>query len=80
MREVVSFIMGVILMLYVLYFALPMLSNEKAATASILNQTDPTIAQSLTLGAGFYAVLPFAGILVGIFLIIAFALRREQFE
>ena len=80
MREVVGGITGIIVTLYLLYFALPLLETERIASLQFFNQTDPTIATSLTLGSGWYTALPFIGIMVMVFLLIAYALRREPFE
>lgn len=80
MRQIVAGITGVIMTLYLLYFAIPMLSIQYTASTSFFNQTDPTIVLSTTLGTGFYTILPLIGIFVMAFLVIAYALRREPFE
>lgn len=80
MREVVSLIVGIVMVLYALYFAIPMLNNERAATVGFINMTDPTINNSVTLGVGFYDALPFIPIIVGIFLLISYSLRRDPLE
>lgn len=80
MREVVAMIAGIVLAGYILFFALPMLTNEKSAMSSMLNATDPTISLSQNLGQGFYTALPLVPILVAVFLIIAYALRRDPLE
>lgn len=80
MRETVSLVMGIIMMLFVLYFAIPLLATEKTATSTFFNQTDTTISTSTVLGNGFYMILPLAGILAGVFLYIAYALRRDALE
>lgn len=80
MRETVSLVMGIIMMLFVLYFAIPLLATEKTATTALFNQTDPTISTSTTLGNGFYMILPLGGILAGVFLYIAYSLRRDALE
>lgn len=75
MRSIIGMIGGVIMAGYVLYYAIPMLSYEKTATASIFNATDPTISLAQTMGTGFYSALPLFGVLAAAFLIIAIALR-----
>ena len=80
MREVVALIAGIVLAGYALFFALPMLNTEKSAMNALLNATDPTIALSQSLGQGFYNALPFIPIIVGVFLIISYALRRDPLE
>ncbi len=80
MREVVGLIGGIILALYTLFFLVPMLSFTKAGESSLFNSTDPTISMSYTLGTGMYNVIWFIPLLVGAFLIISFALRRDIYE
>lgn len=80
MKEIVGLVVGIPMALYSLYFFLPLLSSEHAATQSFFNQTDPVIAQANDFGQGWFLVLPLAGIFVGAFLFISIALRRSQFE
>lgn len=80
MREVVALVGGIVMAAYILFFALPLLQTEKTAMGSLLNATDPTIALSNQLGQGFYSALPLIPVLVGVILIIAYALRRDQLE
>lgn len=80
MREVIGVIGGITIAEFALYFFLPALTLTKAGESALLNSTDPTIALSQNLGGGFYSVLPFIPIIVGVFLIISFALRRDILE
>lgn len=80
MRQVVSLIGGIVIALYALFFIVPMLSSTKTGEVSLFNSTDPTISLSQTLGTGFYSAIWFVPIIVGVFLLIAFALRRDVYE
>lgn len=80
MREVVGALTGVIITLYLLYFAIPMLSITHDSAILFFNQTDPTISTTLALGSGWYSALPLVGILVMAFLLFSYALRREPYE
>lgn len=80
MRQVIGMVGGIGIALFMMYFALPMLTITKSGEASLINATDPDIALSQNLGSGFYTVLPLIPILVGAFFLISFALRRDAFE
>lgn len=80
MREVVSLIGGIVIALYSLFFIVPMLSATKAGEAPLFNSTDPTISLSQNLGSGIYTIIWFIPIIVGSFLLISFALRRDIYE
>ena len=80
MKQVVTLIVGIVLALYSLFFIVPMLSTTKTGESSLFNQTDPTIALSNTLGTGFYSAIWFVPVIVGVFLLISFALRRDAYE
>lgn len=75
MRTVIAMVGGIVMMLYILYFGIPLLNYEKSATASIFNSSDTTISVSQTFGNGFYTALPLMGIIAAVFLVIAIALR-----
>lgn len=76
MREIVGGLTGIFMGLYFMYFGIPALSIEHTNFNMIVNATDPTIAQSYTLGSGFYTIMPMIPILVGAFVIISTALKR----
>lgn len=80
MREIVGFIGALVLALYALFFIVPMLSVTKSGEAPLFNATDPTIALSNTIGTGFYNVIWFIPIIVGAFLLISVAIRRDPFD
>ena len=80
MRQVISLIGGIILAIYSLYFIVPMLSITKTGESALFNSSDTTIALSQNLGQGMYTVIWFIPVVVGVFLIISFALRRDAFE
>jgi len=80
MKMVVSTLMGIILCLYLFYFFYPLLQTEKAASDLLFNTTDPVIVTSYALGTGFYAALPFIPILVGLFVLFAYSLKRSLYE
>jgi hypothetical protein len=80
MKLVVSTLMGIILTLYFMYYFFPLLTTEHAQTTLLFNATDPDIALSYTFGAGFLAALPFIPILVGLFVLFAYALKRSMYD
>ena len=80
MRQVVSLIVGIIVALWLNFFLVPMLSTTKTGEAPLFNATDPTISLSQTLGTGFYSAIWFVPVIIGVFLIISYALRREAWE
>ena len=77
MRQVVSALVGIFMALYFMYFFYPLLSTSHTNFNILVNATDPVIAQSYTLGSGFYMVIPAIPLLVGAFVIINFALKRD---
>lgn len=80
MRVVVGLITGIFMSLYFMYMFIPMLSSSHTNFQPLLNATDPTIAASFNLGAGFYTAGPFIPLLVGSFIIISVALKRGADE
>lgn len=80
MRVIVATITGILMSLYFMYFFFPLLAIEHTQFNSLVNSTDPVISQSYTFGSGFYLVLPLIPILVGGFLIISIALKRDVGE
>lgn len=79
MRVVVATLTGIFMSLYFMYFFIPLLSIEHTQFNTFVNSTDTTIAQSYTIGTGFYTVVPLIPILVAGFIIISYALKREDF-
>lgn len=79
MRVVVASITGIFLALYLMYFAIPLLSTEHTLTnvPLLINSTDPTVVTSFNLGQGFYTAMPIIPILVAGFIIISYALKSE---
>jgi len=80
MREVVGLVGGIIIALYCLFFIVPMLSITKTGESALFNSSDSTISLSQNLGQGMYTFIWFVPVIVGVFLIISFSLRRDQFE
>jgi NhaP-type Na+/H+ or K+/H+ antiporter len=80
MKAVVSTIMGVILSLYLMYYFFPLLQTNQAMLGSVVNATDPVIVTSNAMGSGFYLVLPFIPIFVGLFILFAYALKRGIYD
>lgn len=80
MRMVVGLITGLLMSLYFMYFAYPMMSTEHTLFNNplLINSTDPTVVTSFNLGQGFYTVLPFIPILVGGFVIFNYSLKRDS--
>lgn len=80
MRQVVSTLTGILMALYFIYFAVPMIYTEHNSLMTsplIINSTDPTVVTSFNLGSGFYTILPLIPILVGCFVIINVSLKRD---
>ena len=82
MRMVVATITGIFMSLYFMYFIIPLISAEHTNFANplLINSTDPTVITSFNLGQGFYQIMPLVPILVGAFIIISVALRRDPGE
>ncbi len=79
MRVLVASITGIFIALYMMYFAIPLLSTEHTMMTNplLINATDPTVVTSFNLGQGFYTVMPMIPILVAGFLVISYALKSE---
>ena len=62
-----------------MYFVIPLLSTEHTNFANplLINSTDPTVVSANTLGQGFYQVMPAIPLLIGAFVIINYALKRD---
>ncbi len=82
MRTIVACLTGIFMALYFMYFLFPMLTSEHTyfTNAYLVNATDPTVVTSYNLGQGFYTAIPFIPILVGGFVIISTALKRDAGE
>lgn len=78
MREVVGTITGIFIGLYFMYFYYPMLYTTHSNFSILVNSTDPTIATSYTMGSGLYQAIPLIPFLVGGFVIISVALKRDM--
>lgn len=79
MRLVVGLITGLLMSLYFMYFAYPLMSSEHTMFNNplLINTTDSTVVTSFNLGQGFYTVLPFIPVFVGAFVIINYSLKRD---
>lgn len=77
MRQIVSTLVGIFMSLYFMFFYYPLISTSHTNFNLLVNSTDPVIAQSYTLGSGFYQVIPAIPLLVGAFTIINNALKRD---
>ena len=82
MRIVVSSITGIFIALYMMYFAIPLISTEHTSFANplLINSTDPTVVTSFALGNGFYQAMPLVPVLIVVFLWISIALKRDTGE
>lgn len=82
MRQIVSLIIGIVMVLYMMYWMIPLLNSEHTNFANplLINSTDPTVVTSFALGQGFYTALPLIPILAGVFLLINYALKRDAGE
>ena len=77
MRQVAATITGIFMSLYFMYFFYPLLSTTHTNFSLLVNSTDPTIATSYTMGSGFYQIIPLLPLLIGAFVLINFALKRD---
>ena len=80
MREIAATLSGIFMVLYIMYFFIPMLSSTHTTFSSLVNSSDPVIANSYNLGQGFYTVGPLVPIFVSAFIIISAALKRGPDE
>ena len=82
MRIVVSSITGIFIALYMMYFAIPLISSEHTSFANplLINSTDPTVVTSFALGNGFYQAMPLVPVLIVVFIWISIALKRDMGE
>ena len=80
MRQVVSTLTGIFMALYFMYWFIPMVSTTHTNFANplLINSTDATVVTSFALGQGFYIMIPMIPILVGAFVIINYALKRDS--
>ena len=82
MRLIVSLITGILMALYFMYFAFPLLSSEHTNFSNplLINSTDPTVVTSFALGNGFYQFMPLTPVFIVIFIWVSIALRRDPGE
>ena len=80
MREIAATLSGIFMVLYIMYFFIPMLSSTHTSFAPLVNSSDTVIANSYALGQGFYTAGPIIPILVAAFIIISAALKRSPDE
>lgn len=80
MKMVISTLMGIILALSLIYYFSPLLETERTAGNLIFNATDPTIITSYAYGTGFLLAMPFIPIMVGLFILFAYALKRSLYD
>jgi len=80
MKMVIGTLMGIILTLYMMYYFYPLLNIGHIQMASFFNATDPTISLSYIMGDGILTSLPFIPILVGLFILFAYSLKKSVFE
>ena len=82
MRIVVACITGIFMALYFMYFVIPLLSVEHTNFSNplLINTTDATVVTSYNLGQGFYQIMPVIPLLIGAFVIINVALKRDPGE
>ena len=83
MRQVVGTLTGIFMALYFMYFIFPLLSTEHTLFSlqpTLVNTTDTTVVTSYNLGQGFYTAIPLIPLLIGAFVIINFALKRDAGE
>lgn len=83
MRQVVATLTGIFVVLYLMYWVIPLLSTEHtlfSANPLLVNTTDATVVTSYNLGQGFYNILPLIPILVAAFVLINYALKRDAGE
>ncbi len=82
MRAIVGGISGIFVAIYMMFFAIPLISTEHTSFANplLINSTDPTVVTSFNLGSGFYLVLPLVPVLIVVFAWISIALKRDMGE
>ena len=83
MRQVVGTLTGVLIVEYLMYWIIPLISSEHtmfSASPLLVNTTDATVVTSYNLGNGFYNILPLIPILVAAFVLINYALKRDAGE
>lgn len=76
MRVIVGAVTGIFVSLYLMYYIFPLLVSTHSNFSTVLNGSDPVIASSFTMGAGFYSLIPFIPVLIGGFIIISMALKN----
>lgn len=78
MRNVVGSLTGVIIVLILMYFTIPQLYTTHQNFGLLVNSSDSVITQSYIFGSGMYTALPFIPIVGFVFVIISYALKRED--
>lgn len=77
LKEIVGATVSVVLVIYSLWFIVPMLKTAYNSTVSMVNQTDPTMAMLLPVSNSWFSVLPLIIVVVGGYVIYLYATRRE---
>lgn len=80
MRQIAGLITGVLMIGYFMYFGIPMLYTDHILFSPLVNSTDATVVSSNNLGGMFYSALPIIPLLVGVFVVFNYALKRDPGE
>lgn len=79
-REAVGATMSIVGAIYLLWFIMPQLQTAYKVTKSLTNQTDPTMQTVIQIGDSFYGMAGFLIIIVALFVVILYFVRREPVD
>lgn len=80
LREIVGATVSVILVIYTLWFIVPLLKTAYNNELPMVNQTNPTMVLVLSVSNGWFTILPLLIVLVGGYLVYIYATRREGYD
>jgi type II secretory pathway component PulF len=79
-REVIGATMSLVGGIYLLWFILPQLNTAYEGVKSSVNATDPTTQIIIGIGDNVYALLGFLTVLIVLFTVIVYFVRREPID
>ena len=79
-KEAIGATMSIVGGIYLLWFILPQLHTAYTVTKSMVNTTDPTLATVVQIGDSVYSMLGFLTIIITLFVVILYFVRREPID
>ena len=79
-REAIGATMSIVGGIYLLWFILPQLQTAYKVTKTMVNSTDPTLQTVIQIGDSVYGMLGFLTIIITLFVVILYFVRREPVD